>query len=150
MQAEVKKPFMQKYLSRLGISQTNSLSLRLGDVLWPTINFDLLTTETTTQTTTGTGTSRTDTYIVPNGKIWTLRHSNCTRATAGTIQILVKGTNSGATGEEWYPATSGTSLQTEYYGLRLKGGDLISFVFGAGTSGTLTSVLFYEETDASS
>jgi hypothetical protein len=90
-----------------------------------------------------TNTTDTHSYVVPSGKRWVFSYFNLYRANAATAFInLIIG---GVTIDFW----SGTSA-TEWWGpmfnpVIMNTGDTIYVGFNAGTSGTLTSLVYYIE-----
>lgn len=151
MPSEVKKPIFQKLLKRLNVAQGSQKAVILMDSVQPVLDVNTLTNgmNYTYQSSSATGDSLTAT--VPDGKRWEVKAVAVTRTNAGPFILqagLAKNTT-GGTAVDIYRGASGTGF---YYTFPnefvLNSGDVITVVNGAGTSGSIVTVIWYLENDA--
>lgn len=142
----ISKPIFARLVKRFQIRQDKTEFLENSHYVVPVTDADALVRETKYQTTTGTATNRTDTFTVPLGKRWHMLSFCASRTNAGviSIQIVVQGQAM----EINATAATATAGYWNYYPMRLDAGDSAQIVFNSGTSGPLTSVIYYLEEDA--
>lgn len=122
------------------------------------MNFNGLTAEVSITTTTEgqsvvtlssqntTSTAANHDYTVPTGKYWVLKHAVFNRANAGLNSI---GLDGGSAANTMQIGTSSQAYQVfELFDEKISAAQTIRLTAGAGTSGSITTNLFYEEYDA--
>lgn len=140
----ISKPIFAQLAKRFSVRQAGVEQLESGQVLVPVTNADELVRSVKLAQTTGSTTARNDDYTVPLGKTWYILVISMSRSNTGvnsmqpTIDGVLFDLNQG----------SGTFLAWDKYPLRVKQGDTIRCAFASGTSGPLTSSIYYLEEDS--
>jgi len=94
-------------------------------------------------TITGTATARTDTYVVPRGKIWKVLHAFYVRSNASDAYLNVRSQGTALTRIVSLPsASSGNFVINPFY---LATGDAVAVECNTAASGTIITYVSYEE-----
>ena len=142
MPSKINKPVLKPVIKRYNLAQGVE-SLYMPDEIQPVFDIDQTLWVLKGQSTTSpNGTTRTDTYTCPLGKLWRMKAISLYRAQASSIAVQL--TISGTT-YVFNQQASANFFNVDMYDILIKEGDSIVITFNSGTSGALESYILYEE-----
>lgn len=140
---------IQRLTDRYQLTQLGTDTIfTLNESVQPVTLVDELLATPRGQKTSGSASSRTDTYTVPQGKVWIMKNMYMERSNGQSMRtdVVIDGVSYGVDED---PSATATRYSYPFpANFKVKAGDSVNAVFGSGTSGNMISHILYEELDS--